>query len=146
LAQDEGRPSRLYSLSARFMAVRDDYYRALEKLSMNCLDATEWLVWFLEQVAAACRASEQTIQRVLHKARFWMRRGQGRINDRQRKAICLMLDAGSDGFFGGMTNRKYANLNRVSPATAQRDLAELAQMGVLRLAGRGRGARYDIAD
>jgi Fic family protein len=146
LAQDEGRPSRLYSLSARFMAVRDDYYRALEKLSMNSLDATEWLEWFLEQVAAACRASEQTIQRVLHKPRFWMRRGQGRINDRQRKAINLMLDAGSDGFIGGMTNRKYANLNRVSPATAQRDLAELAQIGVLRPAGSGRGARYDIAD
>ena len=75
-----------------------------------------------------------------------MRRGQGRINDRQRKAINLMLDAGSDGFIGGMTNRKYANLNRVSPATAQRDLAALAQIGVLRLAGSGRGARYDIAD
>ena len=32
LAQDENRSSRLYSLSARFMAVRDDYYDALQAL------------------------------------------------------------------------------------------------------------------
>jgi Fic family protein len=146
LAQDEARPARLYSLSARFMAVRDDYYGALERLSTHSLDATDWLQWFLEQVAAACRSSEQTVQRVLYKARFWMRHGQARINDRQRKAINLMLDAGSPGFIGGMTNRKYAHLNHVSPATAQRDLAELSQLGVLRPAGDGRGARYDLAE
>jgi Fic family protein len=146
MAQDEGRPSRLYSLSARFMAVRDEYYGALERLSANSLDATDWLQWFLEQVAAACTSSEQTVQRVLYKARFWMRHGQARINDRQRKAINLMLDAGSQGFIGGMTNRKYAHLNHVSPATAQRDLAELSQLGVVRLAGDGRGARYDLAE
>ncbi len=146
LAQDEGRPSRLYSLSARFMAVRDDYYTELERLSTNSLDASAWLQWFLDQVAAACRSSEQTVQRVLHKARFWMRHGQARINDRQRKAINLMLDAGSGGFIGGMTNRKYAHLNHVSPATAQRDLAELAELRVLSLSGRGRAARYEVSD
>jgi len=115
LAQDEGRASRLYSLSARFMTVRDDYYNALEKRSTDSLDATTWLQWFLEQVAAACRASEQTFERVLHKARFWMRHGRQQINDRQRRAINLMLDAGSHGFAGGMTNRKYAHLNHVTP-------------------------------
>ena len=146
LAQDEARPSRLYSLSTRFMAVRDDYYRALERLSTQSLDATDWLQWFLEQVATACGSSEQTVQRVLYKARFWMRHGQARINDRQRKAINLMLDAGSEAFVGGMTNRKYAHLNRVSPATAQRDLAELAESGVLRLSGGGRAARYDLPE
>ena len=50
------------------------------------------------------------------------------------------------GFVGGMTNKKYAHLNRVSPATAQRDLAELAARGVLRLQGGGRSVRYELAD
>jgi Fic family protein len=146
LAQDEGRASRLYSLSTRFMTVRDEYYRSLEKLSAGSLDATDWLRWFLEQVTAACRASEQTVDRVLRKARFWMRHGRGQMNDRQRKAINLLLDAGLKGFTGGMTNRKYAHLNHVSPATAQRDLAELLQAGVLELAGGGRSVRYDLAE
>jgi Fic family protein len=146
LAQDEGRASRLYSLSTRFMTVRDEYYRSLEKLSAGSLDATDWLRWFLDQVTAACRASEPTVDRVLRKARFWMRHGRGQMNDRQRKAINRLLDAGLTGFTGGMTNRKYAHLNHVSPATAQRDLAELVQAGVFKLAGGGRSVRYDLAE
>jgi DeoR/GlpR family transcriptional regulator of sugar metabolism len=45
-----------------------------------------------------------------------------------------------------MTNKKYAHLNRVSPATAQRDLAELAARGVLSAQGGGRSVRYELTD
>ncbi len=145
LAQDEPRSSRLFSLSARFMAVRNDYYAALEVLSIEGLDATAWLRWFLDQVAAACGDSAGTIERVLRKARFWMRHAQVSLNDRQRKAVNALLDAGEGGFTGGMTNRKYAHLTRVSPATAQRDLAELAARGLLRVEGAGRSVRYELA-
>lgn len=43
-----------------------------------------------------------------------------------------------------MTNRKYSNLTRTSPASAQRDLAELVERGTLLLTGAGRSARYEI--
>ncbi len=142
LAQDENRSSRLYSLSARFMAVRNDYYDALQALSRGDLNATEWLKWFLEQVVAACGESAGTVERVLQKARFWMRHAQSGLNERQSKALNALLDAGPGGFVGGMTNKKYAHLTRVSPATAQRDLAELAERGILRTEGAGRSVRY----
>ena len=144
IAQDENRSSRLYSLSARFMAVRDDYYAALQALSHRTLDATDWLQWFLEQVVAACTDSAHTVERVLQKARFWIRHGQSALNSRQRKALNALLDAGPGGLVGGMTNRKYAHLNHVSPATAQRDLAELADRGILRAQGAGRSVRYEL--
>lgn len=51
LAQDEHRSSRLYSLSARFMVVRNDYYDALQGLSGGDLNATAWLQWL--QVVSA---------------------------------------------------------------------------------------------
>jgi Fic family protein len=146
MAQDENRSSRLYSLSARFMAVRDDYYAALRALSHGTLDATDWLHWFLEQVAAACRDSAHTVEHVLQKARFWIRHGQSGLNSRQRKALNALLDARPEGFVGGMTNRKYAHLNHVSPATAQRDLAELVDREILRAQGAGRSVRYEIAN
>jgi Fic family protein len=146
VAQDETRPSRLYSLSARFMAVRDEYYAALEALSRGTPDATDWLQWFLEQVVAACRDSAHTVERVLQKARFWMRHGPSALNARQRKALNALLDAGPGGFLGGMTNRKYAHLNHVSPATAQRDLAELEQRGILRAQGARRSVRYALPE
>jgi Fic family protein len=142
LAQDENRSSRLYRLSARFMSVRGEYYDALQALSRGDLDATDWLEWFLEQVVAACGESAGTVERVLQKARFWIRHAQSGLNTRQRKALNALLDTGSGGFVGGMTNKKYAHLTHVSPATAQRDLAELAERGILRTEGAGRSVRY----
>jgi Fic family protein len=68
------------------------------------------------------------------------------LNDRQRKAINRLLDAGPGGFEGGMTNRKYAGITNVSRATAQRELADLVSKGILRPnPGGGRSASYDIA-
>ena len=145
LAQDENRSIRLYSLSARFMEVRSDYYDALQALSTGTLDASDWLRWFLNQVVAACAQSAHTVERVLEKARFWMRHGQSGLNARQNKALNALLDAGAGGFVGGMTNKKYAHLNRVSPATAQRDLSDLAARGILRISGAGRSVRYELA-
>jgi Fic family protein len=144
LAHDEARASRLYSMSARFMEVRDDYYAALERLCTGALDVTEWLGWFLEQFTTAARASERTVAHVLRRARFWLKHAATPLNDRQRKALNVLLDAGPEGFVGGMTNRKYAHLTKTSPATAQRDLADLVERGALVMAGAGRSARYEL--
>jgi Fic family protein len=144
LARDEGRSIRLYSMSARFEAVRDEYYEALGDLSRGDLDVTPWLSWFLEQVESAARSSEKTVEYVLFKARYWMRHAHQTINERQRKALNTVLNAGPGGFVGGLTNRKYASLTRTSPATAQRDLAELVALHCLVLAGAGRSVRYEL--
>jgi Fic family protein len=142
LAQDEQRAVRMYSVSAHLMSRRDEYYSALEQLSRGGMDVTPWLQWFLDQFAPAVRSSEQTIERVINKARFWMTHGQRSLNQRQRKGLNALLDAGPDGLVGGMTNRKYAHLTKSSPATAQRDLAELVTLGCLALTGAGRSVRY----
>ncbi len=146
LAQDEDRSVRLYSMSAQFMAVRDDYYAALATLCRGPLDVTPWLVWFLEQFTKATRASEQTVRDVLRKGRFWMQHAGHPLNVRQIKALNAMLDAGSIGFDGGMSNRKYAHLTNTSPATAQRDLAELVRMHCVVQTGSGRSVRYELPE
>ena len=144
LAQDERRSIRLYSLSARFNEQRDEYYAVLERTSSGGLDITPWLEWFLRQLEAAIRASRDTVEKVLMKARFWMRHAQTELNERQRKALNRMLEAGREGFKGGMTNRKYASLTRASPATAQRDLADLVAKGCLVASGKGRSVHYEL--
>jgi Fic family protein len=144
LAQDENRSQRLYSLSTRFMAVRNEYYDALAALSRGDLDATGWLSWFLQQVAAACGESSVTVERVLQKTRFWMRYAQADLNERQRKALNALLDAGPEGFKGELSNKKYAHLTHTSPATAQRDLADLVERGILSVEGAGRSVRYAL--
>lgn len=144
LAQDEGRSIRLYSVSRQLMAERDAYYAALENLSRGGLDITPWLSWYVAQVNTAMSDSRRTVGHVMTKARFWLRHAADDLNVRQRKALNRMLDAGPDGFEGGMNNRKYANLTGCSAATAQRDLAQLVILGCLSMEGAGRSVRYQL--
>ena len=145
LAQDEQRSTRLYSLSSRFMDVRDEYYAALERTSSGPLDITPWLVWFLAQMEAAIRSSESIVEAVLTRTLFWMQHSRSEVNERQLKALGRMLDTLPQPFVGGMTNKKYAHLTGASPATAQRDLADLVSKRYLVLRGAGRSARYELA-
>jgi Fic family protein len=127
------------------MVVRSEYYNALQALSRRDLDVTDWLKWFLKQVVAACAESAGTVERVLQKARFWIHHSQLRFNERQRKVLNTLLDAGADGFIGGMTREIRAPHSHISPATAQRDLAELVERGILRMQSGGRSVRYLLA-
>ena len=145
LARDERRATRFYSMSARLMAKRDDYYSALERVSTGSLDVTAWLGWFLEQVEAAMVSSEGLVNPVLRKSQFWIGHSRAELNQRQLKALNRMLDAGPEGFVGGMTNKKYQHLTGASAATGQRDLADLVEKGCLVSIGSGRSARYELA-
>ena len=67
------------------------------------------------------------------------------LNDRQKKVITKLLEAGPDGFEGGVTNRKYAGIAHISRATAQRELADLVEKGVLHTnPGGGRSVSYSL--
>ncbi len=146
LAQDENLATRCYSLSSQIMAERNDYYRILEETNKQKGNITEWLLWFLGCMSRAILHSNTLLSNVMQKARFWQHHAQTNLNERQRKAINRLLDAGPVGFEGRMTNRKYAGMTHVSRATAQRELADLVAKGILRPnpAG-GRSSSYDFA-
>jgi Fic family protein len=126
------------------MDQRDAYYTALGGTSAGGLDVTAWLTWFLVQVEAAIQSSEGLVAAVVAKARFWMKHAQSELNERQLKALNRMFEEEPGGFAGGMTNKKYASLTKVSAATAQRDLKGLVEAGCLKFVGSGRGARYEL--
>jgi Fic family protein len=145
LSQDEARPLRLFSLSAQILREREAYYEILERTQRGGLDVTDWLAWFFEQVAAAADAAETTVARTLGKLRFWTRHQATPLNERQRKALNRLLDAGPGGFEGGINTRKYMGLTRTSRATAWRELADLVEKGCLRPAGGGgRSSAYEV--
>lgn len=144
LAQDAKMDQRIYSVSRRLAEHRSEYYAELNAASRGGLDITRWLKWFVLQFEEACRSSETVIDLSLAKARFWLEHGQAPLNERQRKAVNRILDAGPGGFEGGMSTEKYGHLLRVSRATAYRDLEELVRHGLLTQAGVGRGTRYFV--
>lgn len=55
-----------------------------------------------------------------------------------------MLDAGSEGFVGGMNATKYMSITKTSKATATRDLQDLLSIKALISEGGGRSTRYNL--
>lgn len=147
IAQDEGTSSSLLRMSSHILSVKDDYYGALQRAQAAAtgLDATEWILWFARQVELACQQSQTVVRHVLAKAKFWARFREVDINQRQRKVLNRLLDAGPSGFEGGLTNRKYVQMTRVAEVTAFRDLDELLKQGCLvKLDRGGRSTAYDL--
>lgn len=149
LSQDEQRELRLFSMSSQIMRVRDEYYTQLERTQRGQATLTDWLAWFLEQVAQACQLSETIIATTLAKARFWLLHQDTDLNARQRKALNRLFDAiETDGtpFEGGLNTRKYASLCSTSRATAYRELVDLVAKGCLRATAMGgRSSGYELA-
>jgi Fic family protein len=130
-AQDEKLGVRYYSLSSQIMEERDEYYRVLEKCSTGN-NITDWLAWFLGCYSRAVVGTEKILSIVLEKAGFWQALSGIELNERQRKVVNRLLDAGKGGFDGGLTTRKYVSMAKVSRATAFREIADLLRKNILR--------------
>lgn len=145
LATHYGPESRCIAASHGILRKREDYYAALKAHNRPAgLDATPWLLWFLNNLSESTPHARRTITHVQGKARFWIAHRATPFNERQRKVINRMFDAGPDGFVGGMTNRKYVALTKVSAVTAFRDLSQLVEFKVLRAVGAGRSGAYEL--
>jgi Fic family protein len=144
LARDSGEASRLFRTSQRLLERRRDYYANLERAQHGDPDVTDWVCWFIEQMQAACEEASTVVDHTLVKARFWLDHGNKALNERQRKVMNLLLDAGPGGFDGGMSTKKYENATGTSRATASRELIDLEAMGLLQQVGGGRSTRYYV--
>lgn len=147
LARDQGGPERWFSMSAAVMADRDGYYQALRAASTGTADITGWILWFLDSMGTAVASAMVQIDAAVRKGLFWQKHAGAIRNDRQLKILNRMLDAWPEVFEGGMTTRKAAHLTKSSPATAQRDLADLVAAGILEPGpARGRATSYRLRD
>lgn len=144
IAQDQGHPLRLYSLSRQLLATRAGYYDELNRAQRGTGDATDWVRWFATQIGEACASTGGIIDRAIEKSRFWARHAALPLKERQRKVLQRLLDAGDGGFRGGLNAEKYIKMSGVSKATATRDLSELVAHGLLWTAGQGKALRYYI--
>ena len=141
LAKTEGQGLRFYSLSAQIRRQRAGYYDILERTQRGGLDVTDWLAWFLDCFSRAIDGSDEQVGQVLHKARFWRDNADATFNERQR----LVLNRVLDGFEGKLTAKKWSILAKVSIPTAQRDINDLIDRGVLiRNPGGSKNTSYDI--
>ncbi len=141
LARSEHSPQRFYSLAGEIRRERPEYYASLETTQKGDLDITQRMLWFIECVSKAIDAAEVGCAEVLRKADFWQRHTGITLNERQRKVLNRFLD----GFEGKLTARKWAALAKCSMPTAQRDIKELIDQGVLiRNEGGSKNTSYSL--
>jgi Fic family protein len=142
LAQMEGSGQRFYSVSAQIRHERRRYYEVLERTQKGGPDITGWLTWFVVCFGRAIDAAEQKSRSVLQKAEFWQRFAHEPLSARQK----TILNRFMDGFEGNLTARKWAALGTCSVDTAQRDINDLLERGLLvRNPGGSRRTSYRVA-
>jgi Fic family protein len=142
LCQDERLPRRFYALSVQIMRNKGGYCDALEQAQRGSLDITGWLRWFLSQVEAATGHGVQEVGRVLARAQFWAEVRRLPLNHRQEMALRSVLSPMSADL--AVSNRRYRAITKTSRATAVRDLAGLAEMGLVIPYGEARSASYRV--
>jgi len=128
LARSEGSGQRFYSLSSQIQKERGDYYDQLEAAQSGGLDITGWMTWFLGCFSRAIDGAEAAGGQVLRKADFWRDHAGAPLSERQK----AMLNRWLGGFEGKLTAAKWATLIKVSVPTAQRDINDLLDQGLLR--------------
>ena len=147
---------RVYGMAHQMLKSRAAYYDALNYAQRlrgiapeaSAIDATPWVLWFVQTFTRACIASQAVVRDAADKAQFRLRAAQCQTNARQRKVLERLLEAGhvgsGGGFLGGMSSDKYAKLTNISKATATRDLADLLANGLIRVEGVGKATRYAV--
>jgi Fic family protein len=136
------RQPTLTALAATILIRRKAYYAALEAANKEN-EVTRWLAWFAGIAIEAQRRTAARVEFLLDKTRL-LDRLRGQLNERQEKALLRMLREGPEGFKGGLSAGNYMTITKASPATATRDLADLAAKGALVRAGEHRHARYSV--
>ena len=143
LARADGTKERFYSMSSQIEAERKDYYLNLERSQRGTLDVTSWMEWFLGCLERAIAGADETLSKVLRKAKIWDRVNQGLVNERQRAVINRLMD----DFVGKLTSSKYAKLAKCSEDTALRDIRALMERGIfVQNEGGGRSTSYTLVE
>ncbi|MES2778764.1 MAG: Fic family protein [Bacteroidota bacterium] len=141
LARADESAQRFYSMSAQIRLQRNQYYDILERTQQGKLDVTDWVKWFMQCLMAALHATDDTLDDVLRKGKFWEMHAKTIFNARQQQVLNKLLDA----FEGNLTSSKWAKLTKSSPDTALRDIQDLIDKKVLRKTeGGGRNTSYEV--
>ncbi|RZM30556.1 MAG: Fic family protein [Pedobacter sp.] len=136
-----GFPVPLY-LSEIILNEVNRYYKALNQ-AQNSNELTQWICYFAEVIAKAQDYALMSIGPTFRHNQL-LDEHSSKLNARQHKALEKMFAAGPTGFKGGMSAQKYISINKVSKATATRDLKHLFDLGILKVELAGRSTRYNL--
>ncbi|MCC5961412.1 MAG: Fic family protein [Rhodobacteraceae bacterium] len=140
-AQDAALP---FSLSRQIESDKQGYYRALQAgrmVSGDHIDATPFVLWFLERLTAGIVEAEAEARFLVMRNAYFMRFSN--LSQRGEKVLRRLFAEGPRRVSEGISAGPYSKIAGVSLATATRDLVELEAVGaVFKGVEGGRSTRY----
>ena len=128
LARGDKSAFRFYNISSEINRDKSHYYDTLESIQHGDGDITRWLVWYLQTLLRAIQEAGTLETTVLNKSFFWMYAASIPMTERQTQTLNRFLD----GYEAKITAKKWADLNKCSTDTANRDIQDLVHKGILR--------------
>lgn len=122
-----------FSLSRQIEREKKAYYEALQagrREGQGGIDATPFVEWFLHCLLRAAEASRKEALFLTRRNAFFTRFGPV-LNARQEKALRLLFAQGPERLAEGISARSWRRMTGAASATASRDLAGLAEAGIL---------------
>jgi Fic family protein len=141
LARADRTNQRFYSMSSQIMKSKKGYYDILESTQKGSMDISQWLVWYFERLTDALEATDETLSKILIKAKFWELYKNTQFNERQIE----MINKLQGDFVGKLHSSKWAKMTKVHRDTARKDIQDLIKKGVLSDSGEGgRSTNYNL--
>jgi len=150
LSKELGLEYKYFSISTAVINDKKSYYEILEKTNRlhtkKAYDFTEWILWHTNMLNSATLESVKNIDTVVKKTKFWDKAREFKLNEKQIKVLNKLLDAGENGFKGGLTNKKYRSITNTTQITASRHIKDLVNKNLLKETQGygGRSTRYEI--
>ena len=132
----------IMSISQAIEKNRNKYYDELKRVQYT-LEIDSWLLYFSQLLIDAQQNALEILDFSVKTTHFFDKY-KSILNLRQTKVINKMLDAGKEGFEGGMTAKKYVSITKTTKATATRDLQELVENNILKQILAGRSTNYTL--
>ena len=133
-----------YALNRQILKNREEYLRTLNRAQCGNGDLTEWILWFLAQIAEAVQTSESAIEFQTKRFRFLARHSGVQTTEREQ----VLLNAALTGELPrDFSAKDVAAIFGTSHDTALREIQSLMGKGLITASKKGgRSRTYSVVE
>ena len=127
---------RFFALDDYYDQDRRAYYSVLKSVDQNTLDLTGWLEYFTDGVAVSIEEIKKKVIGLSKDIKLLKEKGQVALTERQMKIVEKIIQ--NNKITVGEVSKEFG----ISRQAALKEIYKLADLKVVKLKGRGRGANY----